>query len=231
MRGTPCVFAWAGSVRDTEATKFAAICYDQINQCQAPGVALMRARNHLLQPRAEPYRDWHLPRLLLTEQTGDKPIIRNNQPAGRAEERDLPGEFLDATGQVKVASRAEFVGRRRQIQAVLRYWRHTDLAQSRHSVMLQGSGDIGKSSIAARIAHRYPDHERIVLFGQDIRPQRLLQALNELISPHTSEQGLTSVTARLVARSACALSELCTLISLLLQTRSRIQQALADHSG
>jgi tetratricopeptide (TPR) repeat protein len=190
LQGTPCVLAWAGSVLDKEATEFAANYYQQINQCQTPETALEQARNHLLQPRATPYRDWHLPRLLLAPGSHDTPLICNNRRANRVAQLDLPDEFLDSTeDRTKVARRAEFVGRRREIQAVLHAWRHT----GQHSVLLQGCGGIGKSSIAARLAHRYPEHARIVLFGQAIQPGTLLAALNKQYRHRHKQESLQTL--------------------------------------
>ena len=59
--------------------------------------------------------------------------------------------FLDPARQhVPVATRAEFVGRRRPIQAVLRAFR--DGA----GVLVHGMGALGKSSLAARVVSRTP---------------------------------------------------------------------------
>ncbi len=68
--------------------------------------------------------------------------------------------FLDAVRQrVPVATRAEFVGRRRAIQAVLRSFRETQ-----SGVLIHGMGALGKSSLAARVQNRMPQHHPVVVF-------------------------------------------------------------------
>jgi len=72
-------------------------------------------------------------------------------------------EFLDTKqGRVPVARAAEFVGRRRQSQRILRAFRDREGA----GVLIHGIGSQGKSSLAARIANRMPRHETVVIFGR-----------------------------------------------------------------
>jgi AAA ATPase domain len=61
---------------------------------------------------------------------------------------------------VPVASAAEFVGRRRQAQRILRAFREARGA----GVLIHGIGSQGKSSLAARIANRMPGHDTVVIF-------------------------------------------------------------------
>jgi len=63
-------------------------------------------------------------------------------------------------GEVPVAKRSEFVGRRRQAQAVLKAF-HDGAA----GVLIHGMGNLGKSSLAARIASRMTGHTTVVVFG------------------------------------------------------------------
>ncbi len=60
-----------------------------------------------------------------------------------------------------VATRAEFVGRRRRIQAVLGAYRG-----GRRGVLVHGMGNLGKSSLAARVAARMPRHRTAVVYGK-----------------------------------------------------------------
>src|SRR5208282_3372743 len=63
---------------------------------------------------------------------------------------------------VPVTSAAEFVGRRRQAQRILRAFREGQRA----GILIHGIGSQGKSSLAARIANRMPSYETVVIFGR-----------------------------------------------------------------
>lgn len=70
-------------------------------------------------------------------------------------------EFLDKqNSRVPVASAAEFVGRRRQAQQILR----ASCDRKAAGVLVHGMGNFGKSSLAARLASRMPHHDVVVLF-------------------------------------------------------------------
>ena len=63
--------------------------------------------------------------------------------------------FLDPEGRVKVADRGSFVGRRRDLQALLRALRPDDPSRGpADRVLLHGMGGLGKSSLAARLLDR-----------------------------------------------------------------------------
>lgn len=71
-------------------------------------------------------------------------------------------QFLDKVrGEVPVARHAEFVGRRRQAQAVLRAFR-----DGAAGVLIHGMASLGKSSLAARIASRMNTRKPVVVFKQ-----------------------------------------------------------------
>src|SRR4029077_1003490 len=81
--------------------------------------------------------------------------------------RHAADEFLDPQTQLsRVASRAEFVGRRRVIQRCLRTLKQplgtTGAAQA---LVLQGMGGLGKSTLASRLLERMPTHQRAVWYG------------------------------------------------------------------
>jgi tetratricopeptide (TPR) repeat protein len=62
---------------------------------------------------------------------------------------------------VPVAAAEVFVGRRHELQRALRVLRDGERA----GVLLHGQGRLGKSSLAARIADRMPEHAMAVVFG------------------------------------------------------------------
>lgn len=75
-------------------------------------------------------------------------------------------EFLDENNLVKVASRLEFVGRRRPLQRCLRALRETS---DQIGVFIAGMGGLGKSTLAARLCTRVQTQRdnfvRVVLIG------------------------------------------------------------------
>ncbi|AGA90192.1 hypothetical protein Thimo_1398 [Thioflavicoccus mobilis 8321] len=165
--GVPSVLGWDGSVYDADAMAFAETFYGELagreRIARAAALARLALRRATLaddpDPRGTRGRHWHLARLYLgprgggplTAKDGDK-----RRPPGAAYE----AQFLDAErGEVPVARRSEFVGRRRAAQAVLRAFR-----DGRRGVLIHGMGNLGKSSLAARIASRLTGHRTVVVF-------------------------------------------------------------------
>ncbi len=161
--GVPNVLGWDGSVHDLDATDFAARFYERLaarDSVPHAAAAARRAllRDHLQDPQIGQH--WHLARLYLGPRGGGalcradgerRPFRRN---AGQK-------EFLDAKGEgVPVAAARAFVGRRREAQAILRAFADGDAA----GVLIHGMGNLGKSSLAARIAQRRPDLAPVVIF-------------------------------------------------------------------
>ena len=162
-RGCPAALGWGGSVGDIEATRFTALLYQHLARREGLEEAVARARHALLAPGrdvpAKPARDWHLARLYLGPEGGG-PFTRGSKARRRTGKDHGHRAFLDVRRQaIPVASAREFVGRRRQLQAILREMRAPEHA----GVVLHGFGHHGKSSLAARVANRMADHEIAVL--------------------------------------------------------------------
>jgi tetratricopeptide (TPR) repeat protein len=163
--GVRNVLGWDGSVYDADATRFAEAFYGELAQhASVPFAASVARRTVLLAHRDDPRtgQHWHLAR-----------VYAGPGGAGRCCERGKPKrhirrdpgykEFLDkARNRVPVATAREFVGRRRQAQAVLRVFRDADKA----GVALLGMGNLGKSSLAARVANRMPRHHTVVVYDR-----------------------------------------------------------------
>ena len=79
------------------------------------------------------------------------------------------------SNSLRVASREEFVGRRRQLQNCLRTLKRD---YDKVGVLLHGMGGWGKSSIASRLWDRLPDYEKI-LWWQDIDEFKLIKKLKK----------------------------------------------------
>ena len=160
--GIANVLGWDGSVYDSDALAFAEHFYGELASLQCAPRAAAVARQALRQRQLgnpQEGRHWHLARLYLGPQGGGPLAARGKpkrKPAGGEE------QFLDAAHQqVPVAGRGEFVGRRRPTQDVIRAFRSGE-----KGVLIHGMGNLGKSSLAYRIATRHPRHTKVVVFGR-----------------------------------------------------------------
>ncbi|MEM9762475.1 MAG: AAA family ATPase, partial [Pseudomonadota bacterium] len=156
------VIGWDGSVYDVDATAFAEAFYGAIVRGDTVPVAAARARKAVLALRDEDPRlgrHWHLARVYLGPGGGGAicdPLKPKRQAVPPAET-----VFLDDEARlVPVARPAEFVGRRRAIQRVIRAYR-----TGHKGVVVHGMGNLGKSSLAARVAGRLRRHKTVAVFG------------------------------------------------------------------
>ena len=162
--GFRAVLGWGRPVLDTEATLAAQHLYQQLAAGEPLPVALVRTHASL---RDNNTRGWHLLRLFCA---GDPPaaFVTPVKTVGRKRVLNRPAEreFLDPlTKNVKVATRASFVGRRRLLQRALRGLRSPDVPPV--GLLLRGQGGRGKSSIAARLCERLrKDFQRVVVIGR-----------------------------------------------------------------
>ena len=191
--GPPAVLGWAAPVLDVEATVFAAQLYARLTQGEALAQALAYARLELAHSEQLPAaaggrtRDWHLARLYLGPQGGGA-LASADGPRKQVGRGQAMKAFLDAKGkQVPVAGEREFVGRRREIQTILRAFRAAGAARPA-GVLIHGLGRQGKSSLAARIAQRLePTHELVVLHGRYDAAAILSAVRERLATPQVSE--------------------------------------------
>nr|VFK59277.1 MAG: CHAT domain-containing protein [Candidatus Kentron sp. TUN]VFK67848.1 MAG: CHAT domain-containing protein [Candidatus Kentron sp. TUN] len=173
--GFPAVLGWDGSVRDDEASVFAADLYRHLAHNSSLVEAVGAARHGLFHRRNRQgdfvkSDDWHLARLFLAP-AGGGPLTRGSRPRRYLDSQHGVKEFLDTGKQVPVATRAEFVGRRRPLQRILQAFRRHD-----HSgVLIHGMGRQGKSSLASRVASRLPELKPVVVYGH-YRGEDLLRA-------------------------------------------------------
>jgi hypothetical protein len=143
---------WDGSVYDSDAITFAEIFYEELARGGSVAYAAAGARGsllraHLSEPRQG--RHWHLARVYLGPRGGGA-LRASNKPSRPFHKEAGYKEFLDSKQRrVPVATAAEFVGRRRQAQRILRAFRDKEGA----GVLIHGIGRQGKSSLAARIAN------------------------------------------------------------------------------
>ncbi|GAA0430645.1 hypothetical protein Aca07nite_39520 [Actinoplanes capillaceus] len=190
--GVPAVVGWDGSVTDGAATLFAHHLYQQLGSRQDLALAVGDARRKLLACDQPPLRaDWHLARIWLGP-AGGGPVV-----AGAAKRQKVSAvhgtkTFLDLKRQhVPVASADMFVGRRQEMRQALRVLRGGERA----GVLLHGQGRLGKSSLAARLADRFPDRAVAVVFGD-------YTALGVLDAIMTAVQDNPAARAMIEARRA-----------------------------
>ncbi|MCP4534123.1 MAG: CHAT domain-containing protein, partial [Delftia sp.] len=187
-RGAPAVLGWGGPVGDHEATRFAAELYRHLALGQGLAAAVAKARQELVDPNqmgAEPSRNWHLARLAVGREGGG--VVTEGGRARRVAGMAAQKIFLDARRErVAVAGPREFVGRRRQLQQVLRAFKAG--SQERPAgVLIHGMGRQGKSSLAARVAQRKPDHTLAVLHGR-YDGVAVIQAIAEALGTREIEE-------------------------------------------
>lgn len=166
-RGFPATLGWSGSVSDLEATRFAGEFYRNLSQAATVEDAVAKARYSLFIPpkeSSEPYesKDWHLARLYLGAMGGG--ILSKGHDERFDREKDAGvKEFLGKKEKgLEVAGRKEFVGRRRQIQDILKEFSDNNYA----GVLIFGLGHQGKSSLAARVANRLHAHDTVLVYGK-----------------------------------------------------------------
>ncbi|WP_433230142.1 CHAT domain-containing protein [Micromonospora sp. CA-248260] len=165
--GAPAVLGWALPVGDVSATDFAAALYQALADGGSLDRAVVQARRHLFHDRKSSY--WHLLRVY-ADRSPLAPMVTPLHTKGRKrlQVRAADQQFLDPQTQLsRVASRAEFVGRRRVIQRCLRVLRQpADTPGAAQGLLLAGMGGLGKSSLASRLLERMPTHQRAVWYGR-----------------------------------------------------------------
>jgi tetratricopeptide (TPR) repeat protein len=162
--GAPAVLGWALPVGDVAASQAAAELYEQLAVGKRVDEAVARARQRLLVDE-NPF--WHLLRLYADATPLESMVTPLRTPKReRVRIRSAPAEFLDAGSKVEVCPRERFVGRRRPLQRCLQVLKSYP-GEPKHAegVLIHGMGGLGKSSLAARLCDRMPEHRRMVLVG------------------------------------------------------------------
>ena len=183
-KGAMAVLGWGRPVSDTTSITVAAYLYEKL----ASGYSLPQALALTYQNMLElGVKHWHLLRLYvqgrcpetLVEPLGDLIWIPQDTPYE---------EFLDPlTQQVRVANPQEFVGRRREIQYILRQLRDSQSI----GILIHGMGGVGKSTITARVLDRLKGYSRVVLY-QIIDKNQLFRTLAEQCTSEIGQQILNS---------------------------------------
>lgn len=199
--GIPAVLGWGQPVYDSDAMIAAATLYGGLAQ----GLSLVRALADTYQAMLQRHaqdpmlcQHWHLLRLYARGPKADAPgsvadgLVTPPRTRGRARLTTATREpdHLDDEGRVPVAKRADFVGRRRAIQACLAALRPDSAALG---VILHGMGGNGKSTLAHRLRQRWlqrgEQQRAVVLYGKLDEPL-LLRKLSNLFHSQAARAAL-----------------------------------------
>lgn len=177
--GAPSVLGWALPVGDSAASDLAASLYGRLADGGPIDHAVTLARRALFDANSQ---DWHLLRLY-ADRTPLGSLVTAPGTKGRVRLRTRASStlFLDAEGQVKVADRASFVGRRRELQKLLRELRPDDPTEGPQLALLHGMGGLGKSTLAARLLERMrTSHDQSAVWVGRIDEQEVVSLTRRL---------------------------------------------------
>jgi tetratricopeptide (TPR) repeat protein len=162
--GAGIVLGWARPVYDRTGIVAAQALYQALATGATVEEAVKAAQQEMIDQECT---DWHLLRIYR-----DTRPINQLVTALRTRDRERltftasEQEFLDENNQVKVASRFEFVGRRRPLQRCIKALQETS---DQIGVFIAGMGGLGKSTLAARLCTRVQmqrsNFARVVLIG------------------------------------------------------------------
>ncbi|MDZ8223851.1 tetratricopeptide repeat protein [Nostoc sp. ChiVER01] len=162
--GAGIVLGWARPVYDNTGIVAAQALYQALATGATVEEAVKAAQKEMIEKECT---DWHLLRMY----RDTRPIAELVTPLrtiNREKLKFTPSEqeFLDENNLVKVASRSEFVGRRRPLQRCLKALQESS---DQIGVFIAGMGGLGKSSLAARLCTRVQmqrsNFARVVVIG------------------------------------------------------------------
>ncbi|MGQ4648665.1 CHAT domain-containing protein [Lyngbya aestuarii] len=181
-QGATAVLGWGQKVLDTDASTAASSLYKELSAGKSLLEAVALTYQALLKNKA---RDWHILRLYVAGKIPGAlvtPLVtRGRKPVPPP---SITPEYIDPeTKSLRVASRKEFVGRRRQLQNCLRTLKTDD---DKVGVLIHGFGGLGKSTIAARLCDRFSTREKVVVLWRQIDESTLVKRLADKL--RNSEQ-------------------------------------------
>ncbi|NEP80954.1 MAG: CHAT domain-containing protein, partial [Okeania sp. SIO3B3] len=160
-QGATAVLGWGDRVLDTDATTAAAKLYQGLSSGKRVTEALGESYQELIKVNA---RDWHKLRLYVAGSLPGALVTPLRKPGRKPAPRyQKTIEFRDPEGKLRVATRKDFVGRRRQLQNCLRAFR---LDSDKLGVLIHGMGGLGKSTIASRLWERLSEYEKVLWWRQ-----------------------------------------------------------------
>lgn len=175
--GALAVLGWGENVRDQDATAMVSALYQDLATGRTLPQAIASTYQTLIR---QAVHDWHKLRLYVGH-TLPAALVTPLQTKGRNQlsSPSIKIEFRDDEGRLRVVSREEFVGRRRQLQNCLRAIKADS---SKVGVLIYGMGGWGKSSIASRLWDRLPEHKK-VLWWRQLNEPNLIKKIKHKLSP------------------------------------------------
>jgi hypothetical protein len=178
--GIANIIGWDDSVRDRDASYFAAQFYAALVANSTVITATAFAQREALRHKK---LHWHLARCYLAPKGGGK-LIALNKPRNPNRRRNNFHVMLDRVKkQVRVASKESFVGRRWQTKQALQCFSDQQSA----GVLLYGIGGTGKSSLAAHIIDRLEPLYKAVIIYQHYDAFAILTALKHALKSNRNE--------------------------------------------
>ncbi|AFZ23424.1 hypothetical protein Cylst_1116 [Cylindrospermum stagnale PCC 7417] len=186
--GAAVVLGWARPVFDRTGIIAAQTLYQALATGETVEAAVKAAQQEMI---AQNRSDWHLLRIYRDTRLIAKLVTPLNTKKREKLKFNPPeNEFLDENNIVKVASRGEFVGRRRALQRGLKALRQTG---DEIGVFIAGMGGLGKSSLAARLCTRVQSQrdnfQRVVLIG----PVDEIKLIGKLASKYERFSGVPAL--------------------------------------
>jgi len=167
-QGETAVLSWGDRVLDTDATDAAARLYEalatgnSVSEALALAYCALLKRQQMVTP--EQRCDWHLLRLYVGHTLPGSLVTSVRKPGRKpAPTYSKSSGFRDEQGKLRVATREDFVGRRRQLQNCL-YTLKSD--REKVGILLHGMGGLGKSTIASRLWDRLPHYQKLSWWRQ-----------------------------------------------------------------
>ncbi|MBD2512003.1 GUN4 domain-containing protein [Nostoc muscorum FACHB-395] len=176
--GSTAVIGWGERVRDTDATVAAGQLYWELSQGGTLAQAIASTYQKLIEQKVP---DWHKLRLCIANKFPGALVT----PLRTPKRKQLPKpsneiEFRDDEKRLRVATRENFVGRRRQLQNCLRTLK---VDYDKVGLLIHGMGGWGKSSIASRLWDRLPEHEKILWWRQIDESYLIKKIKDKLTNP------------------------------------------------
>ncbi len=199
--GSPAALGWALPVGDYSASWLAAALYGSLAIGQPLDEATARSRQRLFEQHS-PY--WHLLRLC-ADPSPFTPFVTALNTHGRPHllVRHASEAFVDEFGVSRVSSRANFVGRRRQLQRILRTLREQGTDRT-ETMLVHGTGGYGKSTLCSRIVDRMQQSHRHAIWTGEISEP----AIRRLTSLVTFDEADTSIAVNeLLDKTELSLTE------------------------
>ena len=170
--GADAVIGWALPVGDHTASKLAATLYGDIATGATIPAAATTARRGLY---GEDNTHWHHLRLYSSRDVPGPLVTAPGHPNYQlTTTRRASTQFRDSAGNTKVADYGAFVGRRRDLQGLLKTLRPVNPVNGKALVKVTGMGGLGKSTLAARLVQRLePYRYRPAVWSGKIAPTSL----------------------------------------------------------